>query len=214
MWNPWNWIKAGWNFSFNAINQLYQWVLQQFGYVIDYVNGWITWLQNQINNAIQWASNLGLAIEKWAQSWFTWFIQWSEQAFNNIMSWASRLIQQAWSFIQETWDFAHWVYTYLQNLFAGWINDVYKWVQREIWDPLYNWVTGIYKQLTGWINYLLQYIQHPELLASLIGSYLIKAMFPIAKRLAVPFARWLMKTMMSMVGEFYDVIETVISHVL
>lgn len=214
MWNPWNWVKAGWDFSFGGIKQLYQWVLNTIGQVYDYINGWVQWLQDAINQVYQWAINLATSIEQWAQSWYNYIIGWTQRLFAQITGWVIGLWNQLWQWVQAAWDFAHWVYSYLSNLVAGWIRDLYAWVLRNIWDPLYSWVTGIYKWATQWINYLLQYIEHPELLAALIGGYLIKFWLDLARRFAVPLARWWMRTMMSLAGEFYDLIESVISAIL
>lgn len=214
MWNPWNWVKAGWDFSFGSIKQLYQWVLNTIGSIYDYVNGWIQWLENAISNAVSYAYHLAVSIENWAQSVFNNVIGWAQRTFADFSRWVSGLWNQLYQLIKEGWDFAHWVYNYLYNLVSGWINDVYKWVVRNVWDPLYNWVTGIYKNLTQWINYILQFIEHPELLATLIGTYLLKVWLTLAKRFAVPLARWWMRTMMSLAGEFIDIIESIISQVL
>lgn len=214
MWNPWNWVKDGWDFAFGGIKQLYQWILTTIAQVYDYVNGWIQWLENRINDLVTWTANLAFSIEQWAQSWYNYIIGWARSIFAQITSWVIGLWNQLWSYVVEAWNFAHWVYSYLYNLVSGWINQVYQWVLRNIWDPLYNWVTGIYKSLTRWINYILQYIEHPELLANLIGGYLIKVWLQLAKRFAVPLARWWMRTMMSLAGEFYDIIESILSAIL
>lgn len=214
MWNPWNWVKAGWDFSFGSIKQLYQWILGIIGQVYDYVNGWVQWLENAVNEAFAYAYNLSVAIERWGNSMFNNIVGWVNSIGASIMRWASGLINQVWQYVQEAWDFAHWVYSYLYNLVSGWISDVYRWVIQNIWNPLNNLISGIYRDLTKWINYILQYIEHPELLASLIGTYLLKEWLNLAKRFAVPLARWWMRTMMSLAGEFIDIIETIISQVL
>jgi len=163
---------------------------------------------------VSYAYNLATAIEKWANSVFNNIIGWAQRTFADMTRWVSKLWDQLWQYVKEALDFAHWVYTYLQNLFTGWIHDLYKWVLNNVWDPLYNWVTGIYKSLTQWINYILQFIEHPELLAQLIGAYLLKTWLALARRFAVPLARWWMRTMMSLAGEFADLIEAIISQVL
>lgn len=214
MWNPWNWVKAGWDFSFGGIKQLYQWVLTTIGQIYDYINGWVQWLQDAITNAIRYAANLGYAIEQWAQSWYTYIIGLAKSLIAQVMTWTLNLWNQLWSYIKEAWDFAHWVYSYVTGLIYSLINSVYEWVVRNIWDPIWNYITGMYKSLTQWINYLLKYIEHPELLAALLGTYLLKTWLSLAKRFAVPLARWWMRTMMSLVGEFYDIIETILANIL
>lgn len=214
MWNPWNWVKAGWDFSFGSIKQLYQWILGIIGQVYDYINGWVQWLETAINQAFAYAYNLAVSIEQWGNSMFNNIVGWVNSIGANIMRWASGLINQVVQLAREAWDFGHWVYSYLYNLVSGWINDVYRWVLQNIWQPLYNLATGIYRDLTAWVNYILQFIQHPELLANLIGTYLLKEWLSLVKRFAVPLARWWMRTMMSLAGEFYDIIETIISQVL
>lgn len=214
MWNPWNWVKGGWDFAFSGIKQLYQWVLTTIAQVYDYVNGLVQWLEDQINQAFQYALNLAISIEKWGQSWYDWIISWARSTFDQITRWVTGLWNQLWGYIQDAWNFAHWVYSYLYNLVSGWINDVYKWVERNIWDPLYNWVTGIYKELSSYISYLLQFIQHPELLANLIAGYLIKFWLALVRKYAVTLARWWMRVMMSLVGEFTDILESILSAIL
>lgn len=214
MWNPWNWVHSLWDTAFSGLKQLFQWVINEFGLLYDYVNGWITWLENAVAGAISYAYHLALSIEQWAMSIFNNVVGWATHIFQDITKWVSGLWDQLYQLIVQGWNFAHWVYNYLYNLVTGWINDVYKWVIRNIWDPLYNWATGLFKYLTQYINYLLQFIQHPELLAELIGGYLLKTWLSLARRFAVPLARWWMRTMMSMVGEFFDIIETIISQVL
>lgn len=214
MWNPWNWVKAGWDFSFGSIKQLYQWVLGIIGQIYDYVNGWIQWLQNKIDNLASWALNMAVSIEQWAQGVFNSIIGYAKYLIAQVTAWTLNLWNQLYSYIKQAWDFAHWVYSYLSNLVWGWIQDIYQWVVHNIWDPLYNYITGIYKTLTKYINYLLQYIEHPELLANLIGGYLLKVWLSLAKRFAVPLAKWWMRMMMHLVGDFVDIIESILSGIL
>lgn len=214
MWNPWNWVKAGWDFSFGNVKALYQWVLTTVAQVYDYVNGWIQWLESAINSVYQYAANLAVSVEQWAATVYGNVTGWVQNLIAQLEAWTVGLWNQVWQYAKEALDFAHWVYSYLYNLVSGWIQDVYQWVLREIWDPLYNWINGIYKSLTSTINSILMYIEHPELLANLIGGYLIGAWVSLAKRFAVPLARWWMRTMMSLAGEFIDIIESIISNVL
>lgn len=214
MWNPWNWVKSLWNTSFTGVKQLFQWVINEFGLLYDYVNALILWVETAINAAMTYALNLATSIERWVNSIWNNLVGWVKQLGADIVRWTSGLINQLWSYVQEALNFAHWVYSYLTGLIARAINDMYQWVLRNIWDPLYNWVTGIYKYLTQYINYILQFIEHPELLAQLIGTYLLKTWLSLAKRFAVPLARWWMRTMMSLTGEFFDIIESIISQVL
>lgn len=214
MWNPWNWVKAGWDFSFGSIKQLYQWVLTTVGQIYDYVNGWIQWLEDAVNKAFAYAYNLAVSVEQWGASMFNNIVGWVDKIGADIKRWVSGLWDQLWQYVKEAWDFAHWSFNYLYNLVSGWINDVYKWVLRNIWDPLYNYITGVYKTLTKAINDVMQYIQHPELLANLLGAYLIRSAMSLAKRFAVPLAKWWMRTMMSLAGDFMDIIESIISQVL
>lgn len=214
MWNPWNWVKGLWNASFSTIKQLFQWVINEFGLLYDYVNALILWIETAVTAAMTYAANLATSIEHWVDSIWNNLVAWIKQISADIIAWTARQINSLWADIRAAWDFAHWVYSYITGLIDRVIADVYRWVIQNVWNPLYNWVTGIYRNLLQYINYILQFIEHPELLAQLIGAYLLKTWLTLAKRFAVPLARWWMRTMMSLVGEFFDIIETIISQVL
>lgn len=214
MWNPWNWVKGGWDFAFGSVKQLYQWVLTMVAQLYDYVNSWVQWLQDAINNAVNYAANLAFGMEQWAQSWFTYIVAWTTQTFAQMTAWVLGLVNNLWAWVQAAWEFAHWVYSYLYGLMQAWISQFVQWVLRNIWDPLYKMITGSFDYLMQWINFLLQYITHPELLADLIGAYLLKTWLVLAKRYAAPLIQWWMRNMMSLAGEFMDIIESVLSSIL
>lgn len=214
MWNPWNWVKGAWNWSFGSIKDLYQWILNQIAAVYDYINSYVTWLEDSISGVVTWMKGLAWGIEQWAMSWFTWTLDWARRTFDGITSWVTGLWDWLWQWIQYLDSFATWVYNYLRNLVWGWITDVYQWVVHNIWDPIWNYVNGTIKWVTVWINYLYQFIQHPEILGELIVRALFKLWYYYARILAAPFARWLVSGFRLAQAELFDLIEIVLSNIL
>lgn len=214
MWNPWNWVKGAWNAGFNSLKDLYQWVLNQIGIVYDYVNGLVNSVWDAIGGALTTAYNLANAIEQWSQSWFTWIIDFTRNEISRITSWVGGLWDSLWQWVKYLWNYAQYLASYLPNLVWGWVQDVYRWVIGNIWDPLWNRITGLITWVTAQLNYILMYLQHPELFGELIIRAFARLWLTYTRRFALPVMRWLIRTLTTFRGEVFDLIETVISSLI
>lgn len=212
MW-PWDWVSA----AGNAISGLTQKAVDWVNSLIASVMAWVTtainsiwsaitgiWrdIQNVWNQLVTFVNTLG------SQLWRAIY-----SLGDSIRNWAVGIFNDVWNYIKGVYDWAARAVDNLYHLVTGWVSDIYRWVQREVWDPLYR----LYQDVKNWVvqqfNRVWQYIEHPELLAQLLGGYLLRVWFLLVKQFAVPLVRWLIRAMHGMVGEVFDLLETVISNI-
>lgn len=213
MW-PWDWVIA----AGRGVVGLSQKVVDYINSVIASVMSWVTsaiasiWsglgtLVSDVALALGQAINFAENLVK--QVWDA--LEFLSRTLNQLVYY---LFNTAWQYIQGIFN---WVVGQLARLEANllsWANDVYQWVLREVYDPLKRAYDGMLNWATGWFNQIWQYIQHPELLVQLIGAFLLRMWLQYVLRFAAVFTRWIVRNMMGMAGEVFDVLENILSNIL
>lgn len=213
MW-PWDWISAAGNAISGLTQKAVDWVNSLIASVMSWVTDAInsTWkslqsLWNDVTNV--WNQLVGF-INKLSNEAWTWI----NNVANDIYKWAGQMLNDLWSYAKSVYYWALGEINKLYGLVDGWINAIYRWVQKEIWDPL----VRLYNDIKNWavqaFNKVWQYIEHPELLVQLIGAFLLRMWTQYVVRFGSVIARWLIHNMTNMAGEVFDMLETIISSVL
>lgn len=213
MW-PWDWVIAAGKAVSGISQQVYDWVTQLIASVTSWVNDAINSIWKGINSVWAdvthvWNQLVGfidnLASSLWGGITHLW---------NIIQGWVLSLVNDLWSFVRWLYDWASKFIDSVWRQLVKYVNDVYQWVLREIWDPLKRLYDGILGWATQWITRIWQYIEHPELLVQLIGSFLLRMWLQYVLRFGAVFARWLVRNMMGMSGLIFDLLEHVLSSIL
>lgn len=213
MW-PWDWVIAAGS-GIAGISQK----------VVDWVNSIIASVMSWVTDAINsvWRSINAI----WADIQQVWdeAVKIVETMAKTLWDGITFLERTVISYVEFTfsqvWGFAHDVYNWALSEISGfyaqllsWANNIYQWVLREIYDPLKRAYDGLLNWATGWFNQIWQYIQHPELLVQLIGAFLLRMWLQYVLRFAAVFTRWIVRNMMGMAGEVFDVLENILSNIL
>lgn len=213
MW-PWDWISS----AGNAISGLGQKAVDWVNSLIASVMSWVTDAVNSIWGAIQ-----GI----WRDAIHTWDLlvgyinnltqtvwDWITHTASQIYEWALRLINDLWHYIYGFYAWALSQVEWLAGQIAKVFRDIYDWVLREIWDPLYRAYTWIKDFVETWIPRIWQYIEHPELLVQLIWAFIVRMWLQYVIRFGLVFTRWLVHNMMGMAGEVFDILENIMANIL
>jgi phage-related protein len=213
MW-PWDWVIAAGNAVAGISQQVYDWVSR----LIASVTSWVTNAFNVVWNAIgtlvaDIASVFGSAIA-FAESLLGQLWGVIQQVRQDITNWVTRIWNDVWNYARGVYDWALNELGNLERSVDALFNAVYQWVQREVFDPLKRLYDGLMSWVTGWINKIWQYIQHPELLVQLVGGFLMRTWLSYVRQFGPVLARWLIRNMRGLAGEVFDLLEHVISSVL
>lgn len=213
MW-PWDWVIA----AGNAISGLSQKAIDWVNSLIASVTSWVSSAIDSIWSSITgiwhdiqsvWDQLVGFVNNLWVQLWAG-----ITSLGHTISDWVSRLVNDLWSFINRLYDWASNELGRLGGLIDKVWNDITRWVQTEIWDPLVRAYEDVKTWVTGLFNRVWQYIEHPELLVSLIGGFLLRLWMQYVMRYAMPLARWVVRNMMGLAGPVFDLLESILTNIL
>lgn len=209
-----NWLKSVWGWTTSGLDDLWHKIVSVIQAIYSYIDGWINqvvndfgWLWNTINGWIQ-------AIEKWVGEIETFVLNYANTLYNYIVSWVSRLINDAYNYVA---GWVKWLSDWVNRIvayFTSWINSVVNWVLRNIWDPLYNLISGALQWIQregAWVFYM---ITHPDQLALLLARYILGAWISLGKRYAGVVARWVVHGMMEAAGDIAGILEDFIAGIL
>lgn len=209
-----NWLKSFGSVIFGGLNDLKNWIINLFSTVFSYIDSWAKDIWNGITEVWNFAASLynkaiGYIVElynlaryiidveiKTVEQWVTSLWGELKSGITNLANWALGLINKLGS----------WVLSQL--------NSLYRWVLRNIWDPLYNGITGAINWISKYGYWAYYMVTHPDVLASFIGSYILREFFSLGRKFATSIARWLVHSMISAGHEIGDLIAEAIAAIL
>ena len=209
-----NWLKSLGGWVVGGVEDLWNKVVAIVQAVYSYIDAWInnvvgdfTWLYNVFSS---WVSS----IERWVGDIETFVLNYANTLYNDVTSWVARLYNDVWNYIRSGLQWlSDWV-NRIVGYFTGWINSVVNWVIRNIWNPLYNYVSGILRWIENegaWVFYM---ITHPDQLALLLARYILGAWISLGRRYAGAVARWVVHGMIAAAGDIAGILEDFIAGIL
>lgn len=213
MW-PWDWVLAAGNTISGLTQKAVDWINQLIASVM-------SWVINAVNSV--WGA-LGSV---WVDITSVWdrlmsFVGtvatqfWDEIKLltGEVTSWVAASFEGLLHLIQDGLSWLTAELGALSSFVEGLIADVYRWIQQNVIQPISNAISGVENWVTSLFNRVWQYIQHPELLANLLAGYLLSVWLQLARRFAVPLTKWIIRSMRSLAGEVFDLLEEVISNII
>lgn len=213
MW-PWDWIAAAGSGISGLTQKAVDWVNSLIASVMSWVTDAVNAIWRGINNvwhytsvvwdaAVRFVNETASTIWQWIIHYSTWLGHWILGMVNDLWGYAVSVYKWALNQFDQVWNYIY-----------GAVRDIYAWVNREVYQPLYRLYNGVVSWVSQLFNQVWQYIQHPELLVSLIGGYLVRTGWKYVRQFGAPVTRWIVRNMMGMAGEVFDVIEGIISSIL
>jgi hypothetical protein len=172
---------------------------------------WINTVVTDVDDAYNYAYNLAEAD-----------INYAVGLYNSLEAWAASQYLQLYDWIgNELAIYGNYALS-LYNDALQYINDLYSYIDgsiNEVLDYIYNnYIKPFLAELEYVLNWIEQYgafilnlLMHPDQLALLLAHYLLGAWVSLGKQFAVPFFRWFYSTAISLIPDFEDVFEDVIS---
>lgn len=208
------WLKGIWGWASSGLDDLWHKFLGVLTAVYSYVDAWFNQLIADINSVWQWLSSFVSEIERWVISVSTAIEHWAIGVFNDITAWVGRLYAGLLNWIN---GILVWVSQWIDRIYrdvTGWIAQLESWIIQDIWNPLYNFISGAVRWIEiegAWVFYLLT---HPDQLALLLGRYILSSWIGLGHRYAKPVARWMVHTMLSAASEVGGILEDFIAGIL
>lgn len=198
----------------NAIKFIYNFITavgKSIAAIISWASAWFDSLTRDITGLISSLLAYYAAEIDFAKQLFYSILSLVTQTYDNIVNWASNEIQSAINFISRVQqDILTWVMQWI-NYIEGLLNQLENYIINTFIAPLVNLVSGIVNWIATEGTYIYNLITHPELLAQLIGKYLLAGWLGLTRKYAKPFFTWFYHTGMSLAPDFESILEDIIS---
>jgi phage-related protein len=209
-----NWLKNAVGWAGNALDDVKNWVVGLFSAVYSYFDGWINWLGNYISDVWSQVVQGYNILARGIGDLYNTVASWVRKTYSDIQGWVVQIWHDLYSYIQDVWQWTTRLIDYLKSWVESLLGNLANWVIKNIWDPLYNSISGLARWITTEGAYVYNLVTHPELLAALIGQYVLGAWLSLGRRYAGVFAKWMIHTMISAAGEIGGILEDFIAAII
>ena len=208
------WLNSILGWASSGLDDLWHKVISVFQVIYSYVDNLVGQIIRDINSVYQWTWGLIQAVERMAQSIYTIVTQWAIHQLVAIEAWVGRLWNSLYGYVQSI---VAWTSQWVARIYAdvtGWFRGLEAWILQNIWNPLYNLVTGALRWIGregAWVLYLLT---HPDQLALLLGRYILSSWIGLSRKYAGPVGRWMVHSLLSISGDLAGILEDFIAGIL
>lgn len=209
-----NWLKSLLNWGISGIDDLWKKVIAIFQAVYSYIDSWISSVANYLGQLWTDFTNFASAVVGWINRTIVALEQWVIRIYGDVQKWVSGLFWQVLNYAVSIYRWALQYFDFLVKYIENVWNTIVNWVLHNIWDPLYSFISGIYNWVTTsgyWVFYM---ITHPDKLAQLIGSYLLREWINLSRKYSRAVGRWLIHTMLSAANDVGEIIASVLSAII
>jgi phage-related protein len=213
MW-PWDWVISAGKYIAGVSQDVYNWVTSLIASVTSWVTDAIDSIWHTIETIGRELGSVWSHIAETVENAVSAVYGWIRHLVQDVYDWASRGLQDLWNWARGTWDWIVRQIAEVRNWIASGLQQIIDWVNREVWQPLVRLYNSLRDYASGWIARIWQYIEHPELLVELVGGYLLKMWLRYVARFGLSIARFILRQMMSLRGEVFDLIEHVLVSIL
>lgn len=208
------WLKDLYNGLVGELSAIEKWIMGALTAVYSFFNRLINqlwnalaWLQNALNSIVNQIYQYALSL----YHLILWVIQ---VGIPQVATWAQHELGKLWDYLGGLVNWARSQLGALANWALGALNRLADWVVRNVYDPLYNAVTGAIRWIEREGSFVYYLLTHPDQLAAILGRYLLGVWMGLGRRYAKPFIRWILHSMISEAGTIASIIEDIITSVL
>lgn len=206
-----NWLRSIYNGGKGVLTDIEKWlagainaVYSYFGGLINQIWSGISVLSNSLDSFVKWVENGISDLYHLAQ----WII---DVGIPRIVNWAENELAKLASYLAQLRDWAISELKSLGNWALGELNKLAQWVLKNVWDPLWNAVSGVIRWVQKEGAYVYYLITHPDKLAAILGQYVLANAMSLGRKFAKPFVKWLVHNMVREVPSIASVIEDIIA---
>lgn len=206
-----NWLKSIFNGGKGVLTDIEKWLAGAITAVYSFFNNLI----DQIWSALRILGNSITTFAGWVESGITdlyHLIRWViDVGIPRVLQWAESELAKLASYLSQLRD---WAISQLEKL-GQWalseLNKLTQWVLKNVWDPLWNAITGAIRWIEKEGAYVYYLITHPDKLAAVLAQYILSNIMMLGRRFAKPFVRWLLHNMISEIPSISSIIEDIIA---
>lgn len=208
------WLNSLLNWGIGGVKDLWNKVINVVSVVYSYVDGLFNAAISDINAVYKWISHLVGSVENWTISLYNSLSGWVNRIYGDFQRWVSGL----WSdLISDLNGVIRWATQQLNNL-VGWalaqLNRLVQWVIQNIWNPLYNAISGAINWIGRegyWAYYM---VTHPDQLAAFIAKWVFASWVGLGRRYSSAMGRWLMHTMLAAAHDVAGILEDILASII
>jgi hypothetical protein len=175
------------------------------------VVGWINSVINDIDAAYQYSYSLAEEDINYAVGLFNALDVWATNLYNGVITWASDELTSLWNWVQSFYAAFKIAVSDLYSYIDGTINAFLQYIYQQYIAPLINGLAYALSWLSTYGSYILNLLTHPDQLAEFVGRYILGAWMSLGRKFALPFFKWFYSSAISLVPDFTDMFEELIS---
>jgi hypothetical protein len=210
----WDWLGQQANAVFGSFQDAYKFVVNLLQSVYSYINTILDMIGAEIQAVWSEIQNVSQGLWGYIYGMYLTLQSLIGQVESGIYRYIAGIVGDIWSFIHGVYSALLWAENTIYGVIYGLVNGVYDYIRRNVWDPLWNYISGVAHDARVVADIVFGLISHPERIVALIGGYLYSAWYSILRRDARAVGRFLTHTMMSAAGEVFDVLENIIAGIL
>ncbi|SRR6266566_104125 len=208
------WLNGFLSWSFSGIDDVRNWVVNLFKTAFSYIDSGLKSAWNGILQAWNEAVNLYNQAIKYIVQLYNLIRYTLDIEIKAVETWVSSLYNYLRQQISGTIAWINGLISKIENWITSEINTLYQWVLRNIWNPLYNTIAGAINWISKYGYWVYYVITHPDVLASMIGTYVLREFFSLGHKYSRVIGRWLVHSMLSASHEVSNLIEDFISSII
>lgn len=132
----------------------------------------------------------------------------------DLISWIRGIWDDVYGYAKAVYGLlVKWV-DYLRNALEAGLHYVEQWVLKNVWEPLYNRVSGILHWITNEGAFVYYLLTHPDKLVALLSKWLWASYLDLLRRYGKVIGHWLVHSLRGLAGPFMTVLEDIISGML
>lgn len=198
-----NSIKTLWAFVKalpNAINTVITWVDGLWNDAATDVNNLYNYIVASIKSDLAYAFSVYVTLLAYVGNTVTSIYKWTTSELSSLESWALGLINQVIGYLQT-----------LENWATAQFASLITWINTEIIQPIWTAIETAANWIEVYGAFVVNLLTHPELLAQLLGKYILSTWISLGRQFAKPFFSWFLANALSLIPDFEGILEDIIS---
>jgi phage-related protein len=192
-----------WNKVVSLVTTVYRWVDQ-----------WVTVLYNDVTSVYNQLIKFADEVRSFVTGTFATFSRWVTHQFDTVLKWAESRLSAVEKYAGDILAWATREIAAVSKWVTGLITGVEHWVISNIWQPLYNDISGAVNWIEREGAYVYDLVTHPEKLVKLILAYVWLSWLALFTQFAKPIISYILHHLRSNIPDLVSVIEDIIASIL
>jgi len=192
-----------WNDVISVVTSVYHWALS-----------YLETIYHDLIVTIDALNRVSESIGHFIDSTYDTFVRYVLSYFDRIISWTREIVSDVEKYAENVYHAAFQGLDNLEHWAESEFNDFRHWILTEIWNPLYNDITGAIRWIEHEGAFAYDLLTHPDKLATLLIGYVWNGWLGLARKYAKPLLSMFLSEWRSATPDIVSILEDLISSLL